>query len=241
MAVSYDFSGQTAIVTGGAKGIGRAIAERLKQSGADVWVWDVVPLDLKGIRSLQVDVTNPVQIAAAVKQVAKETELVEILVSNAGRLGEVQPFELHTRENWRQIIESNLLGTFEVCHQVLPLMRRDGSGRIVTLGSMAGKEGARNMPVYSAASAGIIAFTKALGRELAHVGIRVNCVTPGPIETDLITSLGNSVVSGMIASSPMLRLGHVDEVAALILWLCSEDCTFSTGAVFDVSGGRGTY
>jgi 3-oxoacyl-[acyl-carrier protein] reductase len=241
MTVEYDFSGRTAVVTGGAKGIGRAIAERLRSGGAQVWVWDMAPVALEGIASLVVDVTGSDQIAAAVSRTVQESSGIDILVNNAGYLGAYAGFETLTREDQRRIIEVNLVGTLEVCRQVLPHMRRAGGGRIVNMGSLAGKEGLRNLAVYSAASGGVIAFTKALARDLADTGIRVNCVAPGPIETDLIKALGPDVVASMIASSPMKRLGAVEEVAELVAWLCSDACSFNTGAVFDMSGGRATY
>jgi len=162
-------------------------------------------------------------------------------MNSAGYLGAYAPFETVTPEDQRRIVEVNLVGTMEVCRHVLPHMRRAGHGRIVNMGSLAGKEGLFHLSVYSAASAGVIAFTKALAKDLAETKILVNCVAPGPIHTDLIMALGRDVVEDMIASSPLKRLGKVDEVAELIVWLCSEACSFNTGAVFDMSGGRATY
>jgi 2-dehydro-3-deoxy-L-rhamnonate dehydrogenase (NAD+) len=239
--VSYDFSGQTAIVTGGAGGIGSAVAKRLTDSGARVWVWDLVRLDWAGTRSLIVDLTCRDQVAAAVAEVVAQDSRIDILVNSVGYLGEHRPFEQLSPSEWRQIIDVNLVGVLTPCHHVLPEMRRAGRGRIVTMGSLAGKHGLPGLPVYSAASAGVIAFTKALAQEVAATGIRVNCVAPGPIATDLISRLGPEVVSTFVASSPMKRLGDAEEVAELVLWLCSDACTFTTGAVFDLSGGRATY
>ncbi len=241
MTVAYDLSGKAAVVTGGAKGIGRAVAERLRRSGANVWVWDMAPVAQEGIGSLVVDVTRSDQIAAAVSRTVDQAAGIDILVNNAGYLGAYAAFEQLAPEDQRRIVEVNLVGTLEVCRHVLPHMRRAGSGRIVNMGSLAGKEGLRYLSVYSAASGGVIAFTKALAKDLADTGIRVNCVAPGPIETDLIMALGSEVVTAMIASSPMKRLGNVDEVAELVVWLCSDACSFNTGAVFDMSGGRATY
>ncbi|TIT78336.1 MAG: SDR family oxidoreductase, partial [Mesorhizobium sp.] len=170
-----------------------------------------------------------------------ETGRVDILVNNAGYLGPYRGFEAFDPAEWQRIIAVNLIGTFEVAHQVLPIMRKAGRGRIVNMGSLAGKEGLPNLAAYSAASAGIIAFTKALSREVCDADIRVNCVAPGPIDTDLIRRLGNEVVSDMIGASPLKRLGAVEEVAALVLWLCSDAASFNTGAVFDMSGGRARY
>ncbi|AZO75321.1 MAG: SDR family oxidoreductase [Mesorhizobium sp.] len=241
MAVTYDFAGKTAIVTGGSRGIGKAVATQLARSGADVWTWDADPLPAGGIRSQTVDVTKAGDIREALAEIAAETGRVDILVNNAGYLGPYLGFEGFDAVEWQRIIGVNLIGTFEVTHQVLPIMRKAGRGRIVNMGSLAGKEGLPNLAAYSAASAGIIAFTKALSREVCDADIRVNCVAPGPIDTDLIRRLGNEVVSDMIGASPLKRLGAVEEVAALVLWLCSDAASFNTGAVFDMSGGRARY
>ncbi|RWA67580.1 MAG: SDR family oxidoreductase [Mesorhizobium sp.] len=241
MAVTYDFAGKTAIVTGGSRGIGRAVAAHLARSGADVWIWDADPVPADGIRNQTVDVTKAGDIKAALTEIVAGTGRIDILVNNAGYLGPYHGFETFDPAEWQRIIGVNLLGTFEVTHQVLPVMRQAGRGRIVNMGSLAGKEGLPNLAAYSAASAGVIAFTKALSREVCDTGIRVNCVAPGPIDTDLIRRLGNKVVSDMIGASPLKRLGAVDEVAALVLWLCSDASSFNTGAVFDMSGGRARY
>jgi 2-dehydro-3-deoxy-L-rhamnonate dehydrogenase (NAD+) len=241
MQVSYDFSGQTAIVTGGARGIGRAIASHLLRSGAKVRIWDIDPVELEGAHFSAVDVANGDQIAKALAEVTAQTPRIDILVNNAGYLGSYRPFEQFDAGEWQRILKVNLIGVFEVTRQVLPIMRRAGYGRIVNLGSLAGKEGLPNLAVYSAASAGVIAFTKALSREVCDTEIRVNCVAPGPIDTGLIRGLGNEVADAMITASPLKRLGSVDEVAGLVLWLCSSASTFNTGAVFDMSGGRARY
>jgi 3-oxoacyl-[acyl-carrier protein] reductase len=239
MQVAYDFAGQTAIVTGGARGIGRAIAALLAESGAEVWIWDIEPVELAGTRSVAVDVTNGEDISRALCLI--EERSVDILVNNAGCLGSYRPFVEFVPAEWQRVLEVNLLGTFEVTHQVLPLMRRAGKGRIVNMGSLAGKEGLPNLAAYSAASAGVIAFTKALSREVSDTGIRVNCIAPGPIDTRLIRNLGNETVDAMIEASPLKRLGDPKEVAALVVWLCSDASAFNTGAVFDMSGGRARY
>jgi NAD(P)-dependent dehydrogenase (short-subunit alcohol dehydrogenase family) len=241
MDIQYDFSGQTAIVTGGARGIGRAIATQFLRSGAQVWIWDVDPVELDGAHSLSVDVTKADEISKALAQTTRQSSRIDILVNNAGYLGKYQPFEQFDAGEWRHILQVNLVGVFEVTRQILPLMRRAGRGRIVNMGSLAGKEGLPNLAAYSAASAGVIAFTKALSREVCDSDIRVNCVAPGPIDTDLIRRLGDKVVDAMITASPLKRLGGVDEVAGMILWLCSTASAFNTGAVFDMSGGRARY
>jgi len=241
MDIQYDFSGQTAIVTGGARGIGRAVAAQFVRFGAQVWIWDIDPVELEGAHSLTVDVTRADEIARALAQMFPQSPRIEILVNSAGYLGRYQPFEQFDADEWQQILQINLVGVFEVTRQVLPIMRRAGQGRIVNMGSLAGKEGLPSLAAYSAASAGIIAFTKALSREVCDTDIRVNCVAPGPIDTDLIRRLGNEVVDAMITASPLKRLGGVDEVAGIVLWLCTTASAFNTGAVFDMSGGRARY
>lgn len=239
MQVTYDFSQQTAIVTGGARGIGRAIATDFVASGADVWVWDIEPVELAGAHSVAVDVTRRDEIARGLALL--EGRSVDILVNDAGHLGHYRPFENSEPAEWQQILQVNLVGMLEVTHQVLPVMRRAGKGRIVNMGSLAGKEGLPSLVVYSAASAGVIAFTKALSREVNDTDIRINCVAPGPIDTRMIRDLGNETVDAMICASPLNRLGDPSEVAALVLWLCSDASAFNTGAVFDMSGGRARY
>ena len=241
MDIQYDFSRQTTIVTGGGRGIGRAVAARFVQSGAHVWIWDIEPAELDGAQSMTVDVTKADQIAKALAHIVSQSSCIDILVNNAGYLGRYQPFEQCDAGEWQKILQVNLVGVFEVTRQILPVMRRAGCGRIVNMGSLAGKEGLPSLAAYSAASAGVIAFTKALSREVCDTDIRVNCVAPGPIDTDLIRSLGDQVVDAMITASPLRRLGRVDEVAGMVLWLCSAAGSFNTGAVFDMSGGRARY
>ncbi|MCZ8545019.1 SDR family oxidoreductase [Mesorhizobium qingshengii] len=241
MTVTYDFGGKTAIVTGGSRGIGKAIAVQLMLSGADVWIWDADPLPLDGAHCQTVDVTKAHQIKDALAAVTAEDRRIDIVINNAGYLGSYRGFDAFDPTEWQRIVGVNLMGVFEVTHQVLPIMRKARSGRIVNMGSLAGKEGLPNLAAYSAASAGVIAFTKALSREVSDTDIRVNCVAPGPIDTELIRRLGNDVVNDMINASPLRRLGSADEVAALVLWLCSDASSFNTGAVFDMSGGRARY
>lgn len=241
MQVSYNMSGATAVVTGAARGIGRAVARKLRQSGATVWGWDVHRGEADGVRWAQVDVTDPEQVRITREREFDPNASIDILVNNAGFLASAVPFEKTDPVEWRRTIDVNLTGTLNVTRELLPLLRASAQGRIVNLGSLAGKEGLASLAVYSAASAGVIAFTKALARELADTPIRVNCIACGPIDTDMIRGLGTQVVESMIAKSPLHRLGNPEEVAELVAWMCSDACTFTTGAVFDLSGGRATY
>jgi 3-oxoacyl-[acyl-carrier protein] reductase len=234
-------SGRTAIVTGGSKGMGRAVTERLRDAGAQVWVWDQSPSSIEGASFAQVDITDADQIAAALASVLAVSTQIDILVNNAGFTGGSSTVEEFDPAQWRRVIDVNLTGVFEVSRQIVPVMRRSGWGRIVNMASLAGKEGTPFLSAYSAAKAGVIAFTKSLAKELADTSIRVNSIAPAAIDTDLIQQVAPEVLEAMIAKSPMKRLGTVDEVADLTLWLCSEACSFNTGAVFDLSGGRATY
>jgi NAD(P)-dependent dehydrogenase (short-subunit alcohol dehydrogenase family) len=229
-------AGRRAVVTGGAGGIGTAIVRALAGASAEVEAWDIVA-PAEGVIWREVDITRAEQVAEAAAVAGR----VDILVNDAGYLGLVTDFADQDAEEWRRIVTVNLVGTLTVTHAILPGMLARGDGIIVNLGSLAGKEGLSGLAGYSAASGGIVAFTKALGREVIGRGVRVNAVAPGPIDTPMIRGLGNSAVDGMIAASPMLRLGRPEEVAALVLWLCSEEASFSAGAIFDVSGGRARY
>jgi 2-dehydro-3-deoxy-L-rhamnonate dehydrogenase (NAD+) len=238
---SYDIVGKVAIVTGASGGIGRQLVQRLSDSGATVWSWDQRPAPVDGIRTQAVDVTDAGQIADALATISDQSKRVDILVNNAGYLGVLHPFELHDPKDWGKIIQVNLIGMMKVAQAVLPQMRAAGGGRIINMGSLAGKEGLAQLAAYSAASAGVIAFTKALAREVVADNIFVNCVAPGPIDTDMIRGLGDEAVRQMIGDSPVRRLGTAEEVAHLIAWLCSDASRFNAGAVFDVSGGRARY
>ena len=240
MSNSYDLTDKFAIVTGAAKGIGRAIAELLVINGCNVLIWDTSPANIEGAKSLLVDVTKSDQIEAAVDELPANRD-VDILVNNAGYLGKSTDFISHTLEEWHRIIQVNLLGTMTVTQAILPIMLRQKRGRIINLGSLAGKEGSPGITAYSAASAGVISFTKALSREVVQHGVFVNCVAPGPIDTDMLRDLGPDVVEQMIKDSPMRRLGSPSEVAHMVAWLCTDASRFNTGAVFDMSGGRARY
>ncbi len=194
---------------------------------------------------MQVDVTDATALAAATRSVTKQHGRIDILVHSAGFAGSSEPVVTYDPAEWRRIIDVNLVGTYEVCRHVVPAMQAAdngrGAGRIITIASLAGKEGTPNSSAYSASKAGVIAFTKCLGKELATSGIRVNAIAPAAVETELLAQFAPAHVATMISKSPMGRLGTVDEVAEQVLWLSSEACSFSTGAVFDLSGGRATY
>jgi 3-oxoacyl-[acyl-carrier protein] reductase len=241
MPVSYDFSGRSAVVTGGAMGIGRAIAEGLRDAGATVRVWDLAAPSFSGVSYCPVDVTDAASIAAALEATTAAQGRIDMLINNAGVAGPTLAMESYDPADWRRIVEVNLIGVYEVSRQVVPPMRQVGWGRIVNMASLAGKEGTPNASAYSAAKAGVIAFTKSLAKELALTDIRVNCVAPAAVETAILDQMAPDFVQTMIDKSPMKRLGTAEEVAAMVLWLCSEACSFNSGAVFDLSGGRATY
>lgn len=229
-----DFAGRTAIVTGGAQGIGAAIVERLRASGARVQIWD-----LDG--SPRVDVSDAASVETATRNTLKELGRIDVLVNNAGIAGLNKPTIDYPLEEWERVLRVNLTSQFLCCRAVAPYMAKAGYGRIVNIASIAGKEGNPNAVAYSASKAGVISLTKSLGKELAQTGVRVNCVTPAAAKTAIFEQMTEAHINYMLSKIPMNRLVHVDEIAALVCWLASEDCSFSTGAVFDVSGGRATY
>ncbi|WP_213776630.1 SDR family NAD(P)-dependent oxidoreductase [Caballeronia sp. dw_276] len=240
----YDFTERVAVVTGAAGGIGRAICDAFSKNGASAVNWDRIAGDMDTPDApvhFPVDVTDPASIEAALAATIHEYGRIDYLVNNAGFAGSTQPLDECDPEEWQRVIEVNLLGTYHICRIVLPAMRRAQSGRIVNIASLAGKEGTANASAYSAAKAGVIAMTKSLGKELAQTGILVNGIAPAAVETPLLKQMAASHVQTMIDKSPMGRLGTTQEVAALALWLCSDSCTFNTGATFDLSGGRATY
>jgi NAD(P)-dependent dehydrogenase (short-subunit alcohol dehydrogenase family) len=238
MPVTYDFRNRVAIVTGGARGIGRSIVERLRDARAQVFVWDLHEPSFDGVAFARVDVSDPVLI---LQGLSKINGPVDILVNNAGFVGPATSVLDFDPAEWRRSIEINLISFYQVSRHVVPVMKRAGYGRIVNMASIAGKEGSPFLSAYSAAKAGVMAFTKSFAKELADTNIRVNAIAPGVIDTEILEQLSPTDVKAMIDKSPMKRLGTVEEVAALALWLCSEDCSFCTGATFDVSGGRAVY
>jgi len=227
---NLDFAGRNAIVTGGAQGIGAAIVKRLKASGASVTVWD-----LDG--SPRVDVTDD----ASIRNALKGVDRVDVLVNNAGIAGMNKPTVDYPIEEWERVLRVNLTSQFLVCRAVAPLMVKGKYGRIVNIASIAGKEGNPNAVAYSASKAGVIALTKSLGKELAKTGVLVNCVTPAAAKTAIFDQMTEEHINFMLSKIPMGRFVQTDEIASLVCWLASEDCAFSTGGVFDISGGRATY
>lgn len=244
-----NMAGRRAVVTGAAQGIGRAIAERLLAAGAQVCLWDAdgelaaeVAAELsEHAFSEAVDVADPDAVAAATTSSRSTMGGIDILVNNAGISGPNAPTWEYPIEEWRRVIDIDLNGVFFCCHSVVPVMREAGYGRIVNIASVAGKEGNPNAPAYSAAKAGVIGLTKSLGKELADTEIRVNCVTPAVARTRIFDQMTDEHIDYMLSKIPMGRFVAVEEIAALVAWLASDECSFSTGAVFDITGGRSTY
>jgi len=229
-----DFGGRTAVVTGGAQGIGAAIAKRLELSGAHVAIWD---LDYPE----RTDVSDPASVERAVARTLIELGKIDVLINNAGIAGPTLPVVDYPIEDWKRVLRIDLDGPFYCCRAVVPHMVRQGYGRIVNIASIAGKEGNPNAAAYAAAKGGLIAFTKALGKELATTGVLVNCVAPAAAQTAILEQVTPEFAKFMLSKIPMGRFVRVEEIAALACWLASEECSFSTGAVFDISGGRATY
>lgn len=229
-----DFKGRIAVVTGGMQGIGAAIVKRLESSGAKVAVWD-----LDGPRT--VDVSSNESIHAALKNTLEEFKKIDILVNNAGVAGLNTPTVDYPVEEWERVLRVNLTSQFLCCRAVAPHMVKARYGRIVNIASVAGKEGNPNAVAYSASKAGVISLTKSLGKELAQTGVLVNCITPAAAKTAIFEQMTKEHIAYMLSKIPMNRFVNVEEIAALAAWLASEDCSFSTGAVFDISGGRATY
>jgi 3-oxoacyl-[acyl-carrier protein] reductase len=241
MPLTYDFSGRVAIVTGGSNGIGAATAKRLAAAGAKVANWDLVLPPGSGPLDRVVDVSKPETVATATAALKQAAGRIDIVVHCAGYVGPTRSVVDYDPAEWRRLIDVNLIGTYEVFRHVVPVMRERDYGRLVSIASIAGKEGTPNSSAYSAAKAGVIALTKSLGKELATTGIRVNTIAPTVIETGLLAQMTKEHLAIAVSKTPMQRVGTVDEVAEIALWLASDACTFNTGAVFDLSGGRATY
>lgn len=250
--MAFDLSGQTAIVTGGAQGIGEGIVERLAQAGAQVGVVDLKfeqagevasRLEKQGLKAFpgQVDVGNRASVEKMVQAALDLAGRIDILVNNAGIAGRAAPVWEQTDQDWQRVIDINLTGVFYCCRAVMPHMLQRGYGRIVNIASLAGKEGNPNMTAYSASKAGVIAMTKSIAKEVAEVDICVNSVTPTVIRTPILDQLTEEQVEYMTSRIPRGRTGTVEEVAAVVHFLASPDCSFVTGQAYDVSGGRATY
>jgi 3-oxoacyl-[acyl-carrier protein] reductase len=246
-----DLKGRTAIVTGGARGIGFATARQLLASGASVALWDVDTAALQDavtalkasgrVHAAVVDVTDETDIGKAVEALIGDWGKIDILVNNAGITGGNAPLWQLEPAVWRRVVEVNLIGPYLVCRAVAPHMVAAGYGRIVNIASIAGKEGNPNASHYSASKAGLIGLTKSLGKELAKTGVLVNCITPAAAKTEMFAQMKPEHIDYMLGKIPMGRFVEVEELAAMIAWLLSEQCSFSTGAVFDISGGRAVY
>jgi len=230
-----DLRGRMAVVTGGAQGIGAAIVERMEASGANVRVWDIAA------KKDPVDVSDPAAVERATARAVADLGQIDVLVNNAGIAGLNSPTVEYPLDEWARVLKVNLTSQFLCCRAIVPQMVKRQYGRIVNIASIAGKEGNPNAVAYSASKAGVIALTKSLGKELAQTGVLVNCVTPAAAKTAIFDQMTKQHIDYMLAKIPMNRFVTVDEIASLVCWLASEDCAFSTGAVFDISGGRGTY
>ena len=244
-----DFKGRHAVVTGGATGLGYAIAQRLIASGGTVTLWDRD--DAAALKAAQalgaktqavaVDVAQHASVQAAVQATLKNSPRIDALVNSAGITGPNTKVWEYPVQAWSDVFAVNVHGLFHCCREVVPVMRAQGWGRIVNIASVAGKDGNPNASAYSASKAAVIALTKSLGKELADTGVRVNCVTPAAVKTAIFDQMSAEHIAFMLSKIPMARFGTPEEVAAMVAWLCTEDCSFSTGAVFDLSGGRSTY
>jgi len=244
-----EFANRTAVITGGAAGIGLAVAQRLADSGAQVALWDRDEKVLREAqrkigaraRSFTLDVADPDAVERAARETAETCGAIDILVCSAGITGPNMPLAEYPVDEWKRVFDVNLHGVFLCNRAIVPQMQRRDYGRIVNIASVAGKEGNPNASAYSASKAAVIGLTKSLGKELAKTGIRVNCVTPAAVRTAIFDQMTQQHIEFMLSKIPMGRFGTVDEIAAMVCWLASEECSFSTGAVFDLSGGRATY
>ena len=245
---SYALDGQVAVVTGGAQGIGRAVAHRLAGSGAKVAIWDLnadkaadTAKEMTGARGFACDVTDYASVEAAKDATLDAFGRIDILVNSAGIAGPVTAIEEYDTEVWNEVISINLTGTFHTNKAVIPTMKAQDYGRIVNIASIAGKEGNAKASHYAASKAGVIGFTKAIGKEVADHNIAVNCVTPAVANTPILEQVTQEFIDFMLSKIPKGRFVEVEEIANMVAWLASPEVTFTTGAVFDISGGRATY
>ena len=245
----FDFRNRTAVVTGGAQGFGLDVAKRFLDSGAKVFIWDI---DEKLIKSVVdeiqntnleyniVDVANYKDVETNVSQITSKTN-IDILINNAGITGPTGPLWEYDVETWNKIVQINLMGTFNCCRAIVPNMIKNNYGRIVNVASVAGKDGNANASAYSSGKAGAIGLTKSLGKELADKNIAVNCITPAAAKTRIFDQISQEHIDYMLSKIPRGRFLKVDELASMVSWLVSEENSYTTGAVFDLSGGRATY
>ena len=252
-ATRYDFSGRHAVITGAASGIGRACAQRLLADGAAVTIFDLDASALAAtqaelgpaVHAVLVDVASEASVIAGIQSALNHRPGIDILVTSAGITGPNAPVTDYPSDQWQRVFNVNAFGTFLTCKHVVAIMKQAdqgrGYGRIVNIASIAGKEGNPNAAAYSASKAAVIALTKSLGKELSATGIRVNCVTPAAVKTGIFEQMTKEHIDFMLSKIPMNRFGSVKEIADLVAWLASDECSFSTGAVFDISGGRATY
>jgi NAD(P)-dependent dehydrogenase (short-subunit alcohol dehydrogenase family) len=244
-----DLNGRHAVITGGAAGLGFAIAQRTIASGGSVTLWDFDPDALalavgtlgSAASGVKVDVSRHDSVVQAVAMTVADRGRIDCLVNSAGITGPNTKLWDYPVDAWAQVMNVNLNGVFHCCREVVPVMRQQNYGRIVNIASVAGKDGNPNASAYSASKAAVMALTKSLGKELADTGVRVNCVTPAAVKTAIFDQMSPEHIAFMLSKIPMGRFGTPEEVAAMVCWLCTEDCSFSTGAVFDLSGGRSTY
>ena len=247
---NFDLKDRVAIITGGAQGFGLAISKRIIQSGGKVVIWDIDEIAIKSaidevssenLSFKKVDVTNFVEIENALLETEKELGKIDIFVNNAGITGMNAKVWDYPLDEWKKVIELDLNSTFYCCKAVVPHMIKNNYGRIVNIASIAGKEGNPNASAYSTAKAGVIGFTKSLGKELADKNIAVNCVTPAAAKTRIFDQMTQEHIDYMLSKIPRNRFAKVDELASLVCWLSCEENSFTTSAVFDLSGGRATY
>ena len=242
------FAGRTAVITGGASGLGKAVAARIVAEGGQVSLWD---LDAEGLKAaaaevgakhtVALDVSDQIAVSAAAKAANQALGRIDVLVASAGITGATAPVHEYPLDSWRRVIDINLNGLFYCCREVAPFMIANGYGRIVNVASVAGKEGNPNASAYSASKAGVIGLTKSLGKELATKGVIANSLTPATFESPILEQLPQSQVDYMRGKIPMGRLGEIHESAAMVCFMASEECSFTTGATFDTSGGRTTF
>ena len=249
----YDFSGKHAVITGGAAGIGEACAARLLAGGAKVSIWDNDSVALVAAQERLGANVNPVQVdvssESSVQQALSATQAfgmqIDILINSAGIIGLNTTVVEYPVEEWNRVFDINVRGTFLTCKNIVAIMKQSnggsGYGRIVNIASVAGKEGNPNASAYSASKAAVIGLTKSLGKELAQSEIKVNCVTPAAVKTGMFAQMTQQHIDFMLSKIPMNRFGEIHEIANIVAWLSSDECSFSTGAVFDISGGRATY